>query len=93
MTYGTWASYKEARELREADAKGIIGLREEDLRRCTRCIVMWHLSTPMALGNLKLNHLLNERYFSAHVLGPSPLTLLIYFVFILSLGLTLGGVL
>ena len=93
MSYGTWETYQDARGIRDSDQRGKTELLEVDFRRCTRCIIMWHLSTPIALGNFALNHFLNERYFCAHVLGPSPLTLFIYFVFILPSGSTLRGVL
>ena len=91
MTYGTWESYEDARVVRDSDAKGMIGLREDDIRRCTRCLVMWHLSTPTALGNFKINHLLNDRYFDAHELRPSPLTLSIFSVFDSLLGVNPEG--
>ena len=81
----------DARANRDSDERGVIELREDDIRRCTRCLVMWHLSTPTALGKFKLNHLLNDRDFSAHELRPSPLTLLIFSVFDFLLGVNPEG--
>ena len=97
MTFGTLKSYLDARGARDSDLKGKVALTEDDIRRCSRCLVTWHLSTPTALGTFKLNHLLNERYFERYFMSaitglrPSPLTLSIFSVFDPSSGSTLRG--
>ena len=72
MQYGTWEGYSDSFDCKGSAARGKIKLKEEDIRRCSRNLVIWHLSTPRANCSFKLNHLLNERYFSAHELRPSP---------------------